>query len=129
LAEIVDAYDGQFSGDTWPSGRYIKITDDGRNSELYLMTKSQYSSSATKAVGTIRFDVGSTEQSGAFTFLALKAHYKGWGSVKVDRDATEAELKNNLSGKFYYQMEDGRMRIEFGAEPGPDTDSFKKIEN
>ena len=129
FSEIADAYDGRFIGNSWPSGKYFKITDDGRNSEFYFMAKSQYSSSATKAVGTIRFDVGSTEQSGAFTFLALKAHYKGWGSVKVDRDATESELKNSLSGKYYYEVEDGKMRIEAGAEPGPQTDSFKKMAN
>ena len=113
----------------WQSGQYFKITDDGRNSELYLMEKSQYASSAIKAVGTIRFDVGSTADSGAFTFLALKAHYKGWGSVTTDRDATENELKNNLSGKYYYRMEGGQLKIESGAEPSASTSGFKKIEN
>jgi len=127
--QVVNAYDGRQLGNTWQSGRYFKITDDGRNSEFYFMTKSLSSSSAVKAVGTIRFDVGSTEQSGGFTFLALKAHYKGWGSVSVDRDATEAELRNDLSGKYVYEMVDGRLQIEPGDEPGSNTGSFKKIEN
>ncbi|RYH31683.1 hypothetical protein EON65_02225 [archaeon] len=126
--QVVDAYDGRHEGNTWQSGRYFKITDDGRNSEFYFMMKSPSSSSAIKAAGTIRFDVGSTEQSGAFSFLALKAHYKGWGSVSVDRDATESELKNSLSGKYFYQMIDGRMRIEPSDELGPNASSFKKIE-
>ena len=129
FTQVVDAYDGRHLGNTWQSGKYFKITDDGRNSELYFMTKSQNASSATKAVGTIRFDVGSTAESGAFTFLALKAHYKGWGSVKVDREATATELKNSLTGKYFYQMEDGLLRIEQSAEPGPYASNFKKIEN
>jgi hypothetical protein len=125
--EIVDAYEGGSTGNTWQSGRYFKITDDGRNSEFYFMVKDQYSSSATKAIGTIRFDVGSTEDSGAFTFLALKAHYKGWGSVKVDRDASEQELKNNLTGKYYYRKEHGAILIEAGAEPKASSNSFKRL--
>ena len=129
FSQIVDAYDGRYLGDTWQTGQYFKITDDGRNSEFYFMDKSQYTSSATKAVGTIRFDVGSTAESGAFTFLALKGHHKGWGSVTTDRDATENELKNNLSGKYYYQMEGGQLKIEAGDEPTASTNRFKKIEN
>lgn len=129
FTQVVDAYDGRYLGTTWQSGKYFKITDDGRNSEFYFMVKSQYASSATKAVGTIRFDVGSTAESGAFTFLALKAHYKGWGSVKVDREATESELKNNLTGKYYYRAEDGWLRIEPGKEPGVYASSFRKIQN
>ena len=129
FSQIVDAYEGGQAGNAWQGGRYFKITDDGRNSEYYFMVKDEYSSSATKATGTIRFDVGSTENSGAFTFLALKGHYKGWGSVKVDRNASELELKNNLTGKYYYHMENGTMRIEAGAEPGQDASNFKKIES
>jgi hypothetical protein len=128
FTEVIDAYNGRYLGNTWQSGKYFKFTDDGRNSEFYFMAKSQFASTATKAVGTVRFDVGSTAQSGAFTFLALKAHYKGWGSVSVDRDATESELKNNLTGKYYYRMEEGWLRIEPGKEPGPYASSFRKIE-
>lgn len=127
FTEVIDAYNGRFLGNTWQSGKYFKITDDGRNSEFYFMAKSLFASTATKAVGTIRFDVGSTAQSGAFTFLALKAHYNGWGSASVDRDATESELKNNLTGKYHYRMEDGWLRIEPGKEPGPYASSFKRL--
>ncbi|HEY0039225.1 MAG TPA: hypothetical protein VGB71_01110 [Flavisolibacter sp.] len=127
LSEVIDAYDGRYIGNTWQSGKYFKITDDGRNSELYFMAKSQYTSSATKAIGTVRFDVGSTAESGSFTFLALKAHYNGWGSVQVNRDANETELKNNLTGKYYYRMEKGLLFIEPGTEPGPSASSFKRL--
>ncbi|RYF85405.1 MAG: hypothetical protein EON98_06680 [Chitinophagaceae bacterium] len=127
FTQVIDAYNGRYLGNTWQSGKYFKITDDGRNSEFYFMAQSQYASSATKAVGTIRFDVGSTNEEGSFTFLALKAHYNGWGSVKVDRDATQDELKNNLTGKYYYRMENGWLRIEPGAEPGPYASSFKRL--
>ena len=127
FSEVIDAYHGRYLGNAWQSGEYFKITDDGRNSELYFMAKSQYTSSATMARGTIRFDVGSTAESGAFTFLALKGHYKGWGSVQVDREATVAELKADVSGKYYYHMEDGVLRIEHGGEPGPSASSFKKL--
>jgi hypothetical protein len=127
LTQIVDAYDGRYLGSTWQSGKYFKITENGTNSELYVLAKSQYSSFATRATGTIRFDEGSTSESGSFSFLALKAHYKGWGSSKVDRDATEIELKNNLSAKYYYRMENGWLRIQPGAEVNQYSSSFKKI--
>jgi hypothetical protein len=127
FTQVIDAYNGRYLGNTWQSGKYFKITDDGRNSEFYFMSKSQFASTATKAVGTIRFDVGSTSDSGSFSFLALKAHYKGWGSAMVDRDATETELKTNLTGKYYYRMEDGYLRIEPGKDPGPYASSFKRL--
>lgn len=128
LTQVVDAYDGRYLGSTWQSGKYFKITDDGRNSEFYVMAKSQYSSFATRATGTIRFDVGSTKESGSFTFLALKAHYKGWGSSQVDRDATETELKNNLTTKYFYRMENGWLRIQPGSEVNEYSSSFKKLD-
>ena len=127
--QIVEAYQGRSLGEAWQNGQYFKITDDGRNSEFYLMEKNQHNSSAVKAVGTIRFDVGSTAETGAFSFLALKAHYKGWGSVSTDREATENELKNQLSGRYFYRMEGGQLKIEAGAEPSHTTSNFKKIED
>jgi hypothetical protein len=127
LGEVIDAYEGRSIGNTWLSGRYFKITDDGRNSEYYFMTKSQYTSAATKAVGTVRFDVGSTSDSGSFTFLALKAHYKGWGSAQIDRDANETELKNNLTSKYYYRLEKGVLVIEAGNQPGAYSSAFKRL--
>lgn len=127
FTQVIDAYNGRYLENTWQSGKYFKITDDGRNSEAYFMAKSQFASTATKITGTIRFDVGSTAESGAFTLLALKAHYKGWGSVTVDREATEDELKNNLTGKYYYRAENGWIRIEPGKEVGPYASSFKRL--
>ena len=133
FTQIVDAYGGGNAGTNWQSGQYFKITDDGRNSELYLMEKSQYASSAIKAVGTIRFDVGSTADSGAFTFLALKAHYKGWsyGTLKVDRDATDAEraeLSQNL--QFYYQFETSGSTTWFQLrfDPQGSPTSFRRVQ-
>ena len=55
----------------------------------------QYSQTATKAPGTISFDAGSTEEEGSFTFNACRAHYKGWGTTIVDRDASRKEVQNN----------------------------------
>ena len=129
FTQVINAYDGRHLGSTWQSGKYFKITRNGSNSEFYFMAKSQYSSSGTKAVGTIRFDVGSTNEKGAFTFLALKGHYKGWGPTMVDREATESELKTYLTGKYYYRMEGNWLRIESGAEPGEFASSFRKIVN
>ena len=127
FTEVVDAYDGRHLGSTWQSGRYFKFPENGKNSEFYVIAKSQYSSFATKATGTIRFDIGSTSESGSFTFLALKAHYRGWGSSKVDREATETELKNNLTAKYYYRMEDGWLRIQPGGEVNQYSSSFKRL--
>jgi len=127
LSQVVDAYNGRSLGNAWQSGGYFKITEDGRNSEYYLMAKNQFASTAIRAKGTIRFDVGSTGESGSFNFLALSAHYKGWGSAEVDRAATDSELKNALSGKYYYRLEDGVLRIEAGGEPGSHSGSFRKL--
>lgn len=127
FSQVVDAYNGRSAGNHWQSGSYFKITDDGRSSEYYMMVKSEFASTAVKAKGTIRFDVGSTNESGSFNFLALSANYKGWGSAQVDRAATENELKNSLSGRYYYRMEDGVLRIEAGAEPGVQAGIFRKL--
>jgi hypothetical protein len=127
FTQVVDAYNGRYLGSTWQSGKYFKFTASGKASEFYFMAKSQYATSSTKAMGTIRFDIGSTSESGSFTFLALKGHYKGKGSINVDRDATENELKNSLTQKYFYRMEGGWLRIEPGAEPSNYTSSFRKI--
>jgi uncharacterized protein YdbL (DUF1318 family) len=125
--QVVEAFNGRSGGNNWQSGRYFKITEDGRNSEYYFMAKSEFASTAIRAKGTIRFDVGSTLESGSFNFLAISANYKGWGSAEVDRAATESELKNSLSGKYYYRMDDGKLWIEAGAEPGSHAGSFRKL--
>jgi hypothetical protein len=60
-------------------------------------------SSATKAIGTVTFD----EDEGSFVSHACKAHYRGWrnGEKIVDRDATQDELQDLLTQKFYYFFE------------------------
>jgi hypothetical protein len=127
FTQIVDAYDGRILGSTWQSGKYFKFTATGKACEFYIMGKSQYSTYATQAKGTVSFEPGSTNSKGAFTFTATSAHYKGWGSVRVDRDATVTELKNSLSRKYYYRMDGDWLRIEPNAEPNDYTSSFRKI--
>lgn len=128
FTQVVDAYNGRILGNTWQSGKYFKITASGENSQFYMTGQSQYSSFATQVTGTIRFDPESTNSRGSFTFLALKGHYKGWGSTTVDRDATPSELKNNLSRKYFYRMDGEWLRIEPGAEPTDYTSSFRKTD-
>jgi len=127
FTQVVDAYNGRVLGNTWQSGKYIEITPDGKNAEFYIMMQSRYSSFATQMSGSIRFDAESTNSRGSFTFLALKAHYKGFGSTKVDRDATTEELKKNLTCKYYYRMDGEWLRIEPGAEPNDYSSSFRKV--
>ena len=127
FTQIVDAYNGDILGHTWSSAKYFKFTADGRDAEFYYMAQSQYSQSATKAVGTIAFDAGSTEESGSFTFYACKAHYKGWGSTMVDRDATEEELQNNLTARYYYEMQGEWLRIQPGGPVNDYSSSFRIV--
>jgi hypothetical protein len=129
FTQIVDAYDGRILGSTWQSGKYFKFTATGQDCEFYIMGKKQCYTYATQAKGTVSFDPGSTNSKGSFSVTATKAHYKGWGSVRVDRDATAAELKNNMSRKYYYRMDGEWLRIEPGAEPNDYTSSFKKVVN
>ena len=108
--------------------RYLKITPDGRNAALYLTSQSQSSTFATQMTGTIRFDAESTNSRGSFTFLALKVHLKGFGSSKIDRDATEEELKKIFTRKYYYRMDGDWLRIEPNGEPNDFSSSFRKLE-
>lgn len=126
FTQVVDAYNGRVLGNTWQSGKYIRFTPDGRNAEFYVMMQSQYASFATQVSGTIRFDPESTNSRGSFTLLALKGHYKGWGSKPVDREATPEELKKNLTRKYFYRMDGEWLRIEPGAEPNDYSSSFRK---
>lgn len=129
FTQVVDAYNGRVLGNTWQSGKYFKFTPDGQKAEFYVMGKSQYASFATQVSGTIRFTPESTNSRGSFTFLALKGHYRGWGTTTVDRDATPEELKNNLTRKYYYRMDGEWLRIEPSAEPNDYTSSFTKTED
>jgi hypothetical protein len=128
FTQIIDAYNGNVLGNTWQSGKYFRFTPGGQDAEFYFMAQSQYSKTATRVSGTISFDEGSTADNGSFVFHACSAHYRGWGSVTVDRDATEEELQNNLTRRYYYKMEGQWLRIEPGSQPGPYTSSFEKVE-
>ena len=127
FTEVVDVYDGHVVGNAWQSGKFFKITSDGRNAEFYYMAQSQYSQTATKATGTISFDAGSTEEEGSFTFNACWAHYKGWGSAIVDRDATAEEVQNNLTKKYFYKVEGEWLRIEPGGPVNGYSSSFELV--
>src|SRR6476661_10783688 len=125
--QIVDAYNGNILGYTWESAKYFSFTADGTGAEFYYMAKGQYSQAATKAVGTVEFDPGSTAQSGSFTFYACQARYKSWGNPSVDRNATDEELHNNLTRKFYYVMDGEWLRIEPDSAPNQYTSIFHKL--
>lgn len=126
--QIIDVYNGQWLGNTWQSAKYFKFTSNGNDAEFYYMAQGQYSKSATYAKGSIEFSEGSTAESGSFTFHACKAHYKGWGSVSVDRDATDDELQNHLSGTYYYEMQGQWLRINPGSPVNEYSSSFEKID-
>jgi hypothetical protein len=95
--------------------------------KFYYTASSQYSQTALKAIGSIAFDGGSTAEAGSFTFYACNAHYKGYGSSNVDRDATDAELTNNLTIKYYYKMEGQWLRIEPKNQVNTYSSSFKSV--
>ncbi len=128
FTQIVDAYDGRFLGTTWSSGKYFKFTAAGTRAEFYFMAKSQFSTTATRAEGSVAFDEGSTAESGSFVFYACSAHYKGWGSVTVDRPATQDELANNLSRRYYYRREGEWLRIDPSGTPNDYSSSFRKLD-
>jgi hypothetical protein len=128
FTQIIDAYNGDILGHTWSSAKYFSFTPDGKSAEFYYMANGQYSQSATKAVGTVAFDEGSTAESGSFTFYACKARFKGWGTTSVDRDATDEELQNNLTRRYFYIMDGDWLRIEPGGYPNQFTSSFRKVD-
>ena len=127
MLQLYDVYSGDLIGPSWQSGKCFKITADGKNAEFYYTAETEYLQSATKAVGTIAFDEGSTATEGSFTFYAGWAHYNGWGTTTVNRDATNDELSNNLTGRYYYKMEGQWLRIEPGAPVNPYSSSFEQI--
>ena len=126
--QIIDVYNGKWLGNTWSSAKYFKFTDNGKGAEFYYMAQGEYFQAATYAKGNIEFDEGSTEQSGSFTFYACKGHYKGWGTNSVDRDATDEELQNNLTAKYYYEMQGEWLRINPGGPVNEYSSSFRKID-
>src|SRR6476661_4264792 len=126
--QIRDAYNGNILGYTWESAKYFSFPDDGTGAEFYYMAKGEYSQTATKAIGTIEFNEGSTAESGSFTFHACQARYKSWGTPSVDRKATDQELHDKLSGTYYYQMQGDWLRIEPGGPVNAFSSSFQKVE-
>ena len=126
FTEVVDTYDGHYLGNAWQSGKFFHITHDGLGAEFYYMASSQYSQAATKATGTISFAAGSDAQSGSFTFHPCYAHYKGYGTSSVDRDATESEL-NNLTVTYQYMIDGDWLRIQPNGPVNDFSGSFKLV--
>jgi hypothetical protein len=81
----------------------------------------------TKATGTIAFDEGSTATQGSFVFYAGWTPYNGWGTTIVNRDATEEELSNNLTRRYYYEVQGQLLRIEPEGPVNDYSSSFKQI--
>ncbi|TKK65976.1 hypothetical protein FC093_18405 [Ilyomonas limi] len=128
MLELYDVYTGKVVGPAWKSGKVFSFTADGKNAEFYYTMETQYMQSATKAIGTIAFDEGSTATEGSFVFYAAWAHYNGWGTTTVNRDATEEELSNNLTGRYAYKMDGQWLRISPGEPPAdPYASSFEPI--
>jgi len=127
MTDLIDVYTGQSVGNAWVSGKFFKITPDGKNAEFYYSVEAEYLQSATKAVGTIAFDEGSTSTEGSFVFYAGWAHYNGWGTTTVNRDATADELTNNLTERYYYKKQGEWLRIEPGGPVNDYSSSFEQI--
>jgi hypothetical protein len=125
--QIRDAYNGKFLGTTWSSARSFNFNAKGTRAEFYYMAQSQFSKSATFAEGTVAFDPGSDEESGSFTFYACKGHFKAWGSTKVDRAATKDECSNQLTRKYFYEMQGDWLRIQPDGPVNDFSSSFRKI--
>lgn len=127
MTDLVDVYTGKVVGNAWQSGKFFKITPDGKDAEFYYTAETEYLQSATKAIGTIAFDEGSTSTEGSFVFYAGWAHYNGWGTTTVNRDATADELSNNLTQRYYYRMDGEWLRIEPGGPVNDYSSSFEQI--
>jgi hypothetical protein len=127
--QIVDMYNGRYLGNAWQSGKYFHFSADGKYAELYYMANSGlYSSTATKAVGTVTFD----EEEGSFVFHCCQAHYKGWenGTKTVDRDATDEETEKYLTRKYYYSFETsgGTTWMQTRFAPSDSPTSFRSVQ-
>jgi hypothetical protein len=127
MTDLYDVYTGKWVGNAWLSGKVFHITSDGKNAEFYYTVETQYMQAATKVAGNIAFDEGSTATEGSFTFYAGWAHYNGWGTTSVNRDATADELSNNLTRKYYYKMERQWLKIEPDGPVNDYTSSFEQI--
>lgn len=127
LLQLYNVYTGKLVGSAWQSGKAFKITADGKNAEFYYTVETQYTQAATKAVGNIAFDDGSTATEGSFVFYAGWAHYNGWGTTSVNRDATADELSNNLTRRYYYKMEGEWLRIQPDEPVNEYSSSFEQV--
>lgn len=127
MTQLVNAYNGQYVGNAWVSGKFFKLTNDGKGAEFYYTAQSQYSQVATKATGSVAFDAGSTATEGSFTFSPCWAHYKSWGTTNVDRDATQSEIESNLTIKYYYRMDGQWLRIEPKGPVHDYSSSFRML--
>jgi hypothetical protein len=127
MLQLYDVYTGKNVGPAWQSGKFFKITPDGKNAEFYYTAETRYMQAVTKATGTIAFDEGSTATEGSFVFYAGWAHYNGWGTTTVNRDATKEELSNNLTGRYYYEIQGQWLRIEPEGPVNPYSGSFEQI--
>jgi hypothetical protein len=127
MIDLIDVYTGKVVGVGWKSGVVFSFTANGKNAEFYYTAETQYMQAATKAKGTIAFDEGSTATEGSFTFYAGWAHYNGYGTTTVNRDATKEEL-NDLSDKYYYRMEGQWLRIEPNGPVHEYSKSFELIQ-
>ena len=126
--QLLDTYNGRYLGNAWQSGKYFHFSPDGKYAEFYYMDNAGLSSStATRVIGTVSFD----EADGSFIFHACKAHYRGWqnGSLTVDRDATEDELQQFLTQKYYYSFEQtgNNLWMQIRFEPGGTPTSFESV--
>jgi hypothetical protein len=127
MLQLHDVYTGKTVGPAWQSGKFFKITADGKDAEFYYTAETQYMQAVTRATGTIAFDEGSTATQGSFVFYAGWAHYNGWGTTTVNRDATEEELLNNLTGRYYYEVQGQWLRIEPEGPVNDYSSSFEQI--
>lgn len=127
MTQLFDVYTGDLMGPAWQSGKVFTITADGKNAEFYYTVETEYTQAATKVVGTIAFDEGSTPTEGSFVFYAGWAHYNGWGTTTVNRDATTDELSDNLTRRYYYKMEGQWLRIEPNGPVNEYSSSFEQI--
>jgi hypothetical protein len=126
--QIVDAFNGNIMGYNWDSAGFFSFTDNGEGAECYIIAKGPDAQTATKAIGSVEFDAGATAESGSFVFHACRARCKSWGNPTFDRNATDAELRNTLTRRYYYEMEGDVLRIEVGGPPHQNSSSFARID-
>jgi hypothetical protein len=124
---IVDAYNGQYLGNNWQSGKYFHFSPDGKYAEFYYMAGSFTSQTATRVTGTVSFD----EAEGSFVFHGCSGHYRGWqnGTLTLDRDATAAEVNEFFTQKYFYSFENsgGTTWMQIRFDPAGTPSSFRAV--